>query len=124
MDSIGSRYELLLACFQQYAKIKALLEIIPSGDYNSEANTLQSLLNLLNDKNIRLCHLQSYSFEIQENLKNVTDARTMEKLFKDQSNIEKEIETLNNIPVGYPFTLEQSLNLLDFFEDCIRKLNE
>lgn len=124
MDSIGSRYELLLACFQQYAKIKALLEIIPSGDYNSEANTLQSLLNLLNDKNLRLYHLQSYSFEIKENLKNVTDARTMEKLFKDQSNIEKEIETLNNIPVGYPFTLEQSLNLLDFFEDCIRKLNE
>ena len=122
MDSFESRYELLLACFEQYAKIKALLEIIPSGDYNSEANTLQSLLNLLNDKNLRLYHLQSYSFEIQDKLKHVTDARELESLFKDRSNIEKEIEKINKIPHGYPFTLEQSLSLLEFFEDCIRKL--
>jgi hypothetical protein len=123
MDSFRSRYELLLACFQQYAKIKALLEIIPSGDYNIEANKLESLLNLLNDNNLRFYYLQSYIFEIQEKIKNVIDAREMESLFKKQVEVEKEITDLNKIPVGYPFTLEQSLNLFDFFGECFEKLN-
>jgi hypothetical protein len=124
MDSIESRYEILYACFQQYAKINTLLEIIPSGNYDFEANNLHSLLNLLDDKNLRFYHLQSYNFEIQEKLKNVTDARTMENLFKDQAIFEKEIKELNKIPVDYPFTLDQSLALFDFFENCSKKLKE
>lgn len=124
MDSIESRYELLYTCFQQYAKINTLLEIIPSGNYDFEANNLHSLLNLLDDKNLRFYHLQSYNFEIQEKLKNITDARTMEKLFRDQVIFEKEIKELNKIPVNYPFTLEQSLALFDFFENCSKKLKE
>jgi hypothetical protein len=122
MDLLESRYEVLLACFTQYAKIKTLTEIIPGDNYSNDKIQLETLLHILEDKNLRFYYLKKYEFEVKEKIKNAINAKEMETFFIEISNIQNEIKELCKIPKEYPFTLEQSLELFDFFasyfENC------
>jgi hypothetical protein len=124
MDLIESRYEALHACFNQYARLKITLDFFPKKDYKYDFIKLESLVNILEDRNLRFFYLKKNEFEIKEKIKNSSNASTMEKLIVELSHIEKEVENLNTIPEDYPFTLEQSLELFDFFETFYNKIKE
>jgi hypothetical protein len=121
---MSSRYEVLYDCFQQYAKIKALSEIVK--DYYDENELLKFgvLLNMLEDINVRFFHLHSEKLKLEESMKNVTihDAKDLETSMLRKSEIETELKELSKYPEHYPFTLGQTLELIDFFKKCLDNL--
>jgi len=124
MDLIESRYEALLACFNQYARLKTTVDFFPKKDYRYDMVKLESLVHILEDRNLRFFHLKKNEFEIKEKIKNTSDVNTVEKLIVELSIIDSEVKNLNKVPEDYPFTLEQSLTLFDFFETYSEKIRE
>ena len=118
---MSSRYEVLYDCFQQYAKIKALSEIIKGYYDENELLKLGVLLNILEDLNIRFFYLQGEKLKLEESMKNVPihDAKDLETLLLRKTEIETELNELTKCPENYPFTLGQTLDLFDYFKQCL-----
>jgi hypothetical protein len=124
MDLIESRYEALHACFNQYAKLKIIVDFFPKKNYKYDFIKLESLIHILEDRNLRFFYLKKNEFEIKEKIKNTSNVSEMEKMMVELSNIENEIKNLNKVPEDYPFTLEESLTMFDFFETYSEKIRE
>jgi hypothetical protein len=124
MDSIESRYEALYACFNQYARLKTIVDFFPKKEYKYDFVKLESLIHILEDRNLRFFYLKKQEFEIKEKIKNTPNVSEIEKMMVELSDIVKEVENLNKVPEDYPFTLEQSLELFDFFETFYEKSKE
>ena len=121
---MSSRYEVLYECFLQYAKIKTLSEIIKNYYDENELLKFGVLLNTLEDLNIRFFYLQGEILKIEESMKNIVsqDVKNLESNMLQKIEINTEITELSKLPENYPFTLGQTLELFDFFKQCLNNL--
>jgi hypothetical protein len=113
-----SRYQVLVDCFNQYAKMKALSEIIKG--YYSEAENLKLgiLLNVLEDLNVRFFCVHYELEKINESIKNnsIVSSKELEDAYIRKTDFENELTELSKYPEDYPFSLGQTLELFDFFK--------
>ena len=113
-----SRYEVLVDCFTQYAKIKTLSEII-KGYYNETENLKLGIsLNTLEDLNVRFFCVHYELEKINEIIKTnvIVSAKELEDLYIRKTDFENELTELAKCPEDYPFNLGQTLELFDFFK--------
>jgi hypothetical protein len=113
-----SRYQVLIDCFNQYSRIKALSEIIKG--YYSEAENLKLgiSLNVLEDLNVRFFCVHYELEKINEFIKSnsTVSAKDLEDAYIRKADFEKELVELTKSPEDYPFSLGQTLELFDFFK--------
>jgi hypothetical protein len=116
-----SRYQMLVECFTQYAKIKTLSEIV-KGYYNEAENIKLGIsLNILEDLNVRFFFVHYELEKINEIIKNnsIVSAKELEDVYIRKADFENELTELAKCPEDYPFNLGQTLELFDFFKKYI-----
>jgi hypothetical protein len=85
---------------------------------------LYFLINCLLNVNTLSWNFYNSKLNIEDKIKITVDAKELENLFNQKSEIDVNINKLNKIPEYYPFTIEQSLYLVDFFEEFQKGLKE
>jgi hypothetical protein len=119
---LESRFFRLWYCYQLNFIYNQKLQYDINYFNYEELVCVKQSIDLFMEKQIRFYKIHQRLSQIKEDLYKLTDYQKTTILILEREDLADELKKICEIPHGYPFTLEETLNCIDFLEDLHKKL--
>ena len=120
---IESRFFILWYCIQINSLYNQKLKYDINYFNLEELLHIKQSIDLFMEKQTSFYKIHSRLAQIKEELYNITDYQKTTLLILEREDLGDQLKKLCEVPPGYPLTLEETLNCIDFFEYLHNKIN-